>query len=238
MVKNVAAGLAATLALGACEAGGPLGEVLSGIGASQALSEAEIDAGLRQALELGTGTVAAQLGAVDGFFGDPRIKIPLPGVLGDAQRNLASVGLSAPLDDLQLRMNRAAESAMPVAKNLVVDAVRSITIEDALSILQGGDTAATDFLRKRTEAELIAAFSPRLDAALAEAGAFQALDSAAGRAGLGGAVGQLRNDVVDQATAVGLDGVFLYLAEQERDIRENPAARTTDLLRRVFGSVA
>ena len=117
----------------ACETDGSvggLGDVLGGIsgypggsGTSQgALSQAEIEAGLRQALEIGTERVASQIGVTDGYWADPKIRIPLPGRLGEAQRELARVGLSAPLDDLQLRMNRAAEDAVPAGKKIVIDA--------------------------------------------------------------------------------------------------------------------
>jgi len=236
---------ATTLGLAACESGstGGLGGVLEGItsgigGATQGgLSTAEIDAGLREALTIGTERVSAQLGATDGFFGDNRIRIPLPGRLGELQDQLTKVGLSGPLDDLQLRMNRAAEASMPEARKLVVSAVRSITLEDALGILNGGDTAATDFLRGRTEASLTDAFRPYIDTALGDSGAFQTLDSVTSRYGLSAVSTDLRGDMTDHAVALGLNGLFYYVSEEERRIRENPVARTTELLRRVFGSV-
>ena len=116
--------------------GGELGEVLGQVFGSPttqgALSQAEIDAGLREALTVGTNLVAAQLSQKDGYFGDPRIRIPLPKTYRDIQSNLSRVGASAPLDDLELRMNRAAEAAVPQAKQLVLGAVREITIDDAL----------------------------------------------------------------------------------------------------------
>ena len=156
----IVGGLALTLMPAGCETGSGgdfgqvLGDVLSGIEDAQnpngELTIAEIDAGLRQALEIGTNRVASQIGVEDGYWQDPQIRIPLPGRLGDVQEQLSNVGLSGPLDELQLRMNRAAEDAVPAGKQIVIDAVQSITIEDALGILRGGDTAATDFLRWRT----------------------------------------------------------------------------------------
>jgi len=232
----------AALGLSACEAvpAGGLGDVLGGLGSiagsQSGLTNLEIDSGLRQALELGATNVASQLGATDGFFGDSQIKIPLPGRLADIQDGLSKVGLSAPLDGLQLQMNRAAEAAMPEARKLVVSAVQSITLEDAVGILQGGDTAATTFLRGKTEASLRDAFTPYIQTALAETGAVQSLDSVASRYGLSAVSNDLRSDMTDHAVNFGLDGMFFYVAEQERDIRENPVARTTDLLRKVFGS--
>lgn len=217
-----------------------LGEVLGGIEWAQSpsgeLSLAEIDAGLRQALEIGTERVASQIGVVDGYWKNPQIQIPLPGRLGQVQGELSKVGLSGPLDDLQLRMNRAAEDAVPVGKRIVIDAVQSITIEDALGILQGGDTAATDFLRGRTEISLRQTFTPFVEDALESSGAYQALDSVtSSQPILAVAATDYKSDLTTYAVQFGLDGMFDYLALEEKKIRENPVARTTELLRRVFG---
>jgi hypothetical protein len=223
------------------EFGAVLGEVLGSYpqsGTSGELSQFEIDAGLRQALEIGTERVAAQIGVVDGYWADPNIRIPLPGRLGDVQRELAKVGLSAPLDDLQLRMNRAAESAVPAGKAIVIDAVKSITIEDAVGLLRGGDTAATDFLRGRTESSLRQLFTPYVENALTSSGAYQALDSATSSVPmLAVAATDYKSSLTTHAVNLGLDGMFDYLAVEEKKIRNNPVARTTELLRKVFGSV-
>lgn len=217
-----------------------LGEVLGeieGIQGGDELTMAEIDAGLRQALEIGTDRVASQIGVTDGYWNDPQIRIPLPGRLGQVQSELDKVGLSGPLDDLQLRMNRAAENAVPVGKTIVIDAVKSITIEDALGILNGGDTAATDFLRGRTEEQLRQTFTPYVEDALAASGAYRALDSVtSSQPLLAIAATDYKSDLTSYAVQFGLDGVFTYLALEEQKIRENPVARTTDLLRKVFGA--
>ncbi|MEL7453963.1 MAG: DUF4197 domain-containing protein, partial [Pseudomonadota bacterium] len=115
-------------------------------------------------------------------------------------------------------------------------AVQSITLEDALGILQGGDNAATSFLRGKTEASLRDAFQPYVDTALADSGAFQALDGVTGRYGLSRISSDLRGDMTNHAVNLGLDGMFFYVAEEEKKIRENPVARTTDLLKKVFGT--
>ena len=234
----------AMAALSSCEAvpSEGLGNILGGISgqlggqSSAGLSNFEIESGLRQALEIGATNVSSQLGASDGFFGDDQIRIPLPGRLGDIQKRLQTFGLAAPLDDLQLRMNRAAEASMPEARRLVVSAVQSITLEDAVGILQGGDSAATDFLRGKTEANLREAFSPFVDDALQSSGAFQALSGVAANNGLGGLTTSLQGDMRDHAVNLGLDGMFYYVALEEQKIRENPVARTTELLRKVFGA--
>ncbi|MEL6664354.1 MAG: DUF4197 domain-containing protein, partial [Pseudomonadota bacterium] len=202
------------------------------------LSQYEIEAGLREALTIGTERVAADLGQVDGYFGDPQIRIPLPGRLGDIQNSLQRVGLSAPLDDLQLRLNRGAEAAVPQAKSLVISAVQSITLEDALGILQGGDTAATDFLRSKTESGLRDALTPHIESALQSSGAYTALDGVAQNNGLGALSASLRDDLTTSAVNYGLDGLFLYVAAEEKRIREEPVARTTELLRKVFGAAS
>ena len=213
-----------------------LGEVIGQPATQGALSQAEIDAGLREALTVGTNLVAAQLGQTNGYFGDSQIRIPLPKTYRDIQSGLSRVGASGPLDDLELRMNRAAEAAVPEARTLVLGAVRQITIEDAVQILSGGDTAATDYLRAKTETQLRAAFTPYVKTSLAEAGAFTSLEQVANSYGVGGVTSSLQNDLTNHAVTLGLDGMFHYVALEEKKIRENPVARTTDLLRRVFGS--
>ncbi|MCR9078355.1 MAG: DUF4197 domain-containing protein [Hyphomonadaceae bacterium] len=218
-----------------------LGDVLGEIGSSEtsggALTTLEIDAGLRQALEIGAERVASQIGVTDGYWQDPQIQIPLPGRLGDVQRQLSQVGLSGPLDDLQLRMNRAAEDAVPAGKRIVIDAVKSITIDDALGILRGGDSAATDFLRGRTEENLRGLFTPYVESALEGSGAYRALDSAVSNQPLLAiAAVDYKSDLTTHAVQFGLDGLFTYLAVEEKKIRDNPVARTTELLRKVFGS--
>ncbi|MEM6534782.1 MAG: DUF4197 domain-containing protein [Pseudomonadota bacterium] len=245
----IASSLALSFAVTGCEAvdtgdfGAVLGEILeqpigTSTGGQDGLTTLEIDAALRQALEIGTNRVAAQIGVTDGFWGDPQIQIPLPGRLGDVQGQLAQVGLSGPLDDLQLRMNRAAGPPVPAGKTIVIDAVKSITINDAVGLLQGGDTAATDFLRGRTETSLRGLFKPYVEDGLNGSGAYRALDSVVSQTPLLAlAADDYKSDLTDHAVQLGLDGLFNYLAVEEKKIRENPVARTTDLLRKVFGSI-
>ncbi|MCA8901454.1 MAG: DUF4197 domain-containing protein [Hyphomonas sp.] len=218
------------------ELGRVLGQVLGSPTTQGALTSAEIDAGLREALTVGTNIVAGQLGRTDGYFADPKVHIPLPKTYRNIQSNLSKIGASGPLDDLELRMNRAAEAAVPQGKQLILGAIREMTIEDALNILKGDDTAATDFLRAKTETKLRAAFTPYVKDALAQSGAFTSLENVAGQYGVSGVTSSLQSDLTGHAVDLGLDGIFLYVAEEEKKIRENPLARTTDLLRRVFGT--
>lgn len=199
------------------------------------ISSEEADAGLREALILGAQAVGSQLSLENGYFGDQQIQIPLPGRLGELQSSLSRFGLSGPLDDLQLRLNRAAESAAPQAADLVVGAVQSLTIDDAISLLKGGDTAATDLLRQKTEPDLLALLQPYMRNALQETGAITTAEQVAGRYGLSAVSDDLTTQLIDHAVDEGLDGLFFYLAKEEQDIRNNPVKRSTDLLRRVFG---
>ena len=242
----MAGALALCLIPSGCETAelGDLGQVLGdvvggtdGASGTDGLSSFEIEAGLRQALEIGTERVAGQIGVTDGYWQDPQIRIPLPGRLGEVQDQLGRFGLSGPLDDLQLRMNRAAETAVPAGKRIVIDAVQSITIQDALGILNGGDTAATDFLRGRTETSLRTTFTPFVEDALQSSGAYQMLDGVTSNQPLLQAyAGDFKSDLTIHAVNFGLNGLFNYLAVEEQKIRENPVARTTELLRKVFGS--
>lgn len=218
-----------------------LSGILKGItqpATASATSQRDAALGLREALSNGVVAVTTRLGRTDGFFRDPKVHIPLPGTLASAQRGLRQLGMAGPLDDLELKMNRAAEAAMPQAKTLFLDAVRSITFSDAVSIVRGGDDAATRYLRDKSQTRLTELLRPYMETALQQSGAFTALDAAVARSrfNAGGAVANLRGDVVNFAVAKALDGAFAYVAEEEKGIRHDPARRTSDLLRRVFGA--
>lgn len=238
----LAAALAASLAAGAqAQANQNFGKIASDIlhqklpGDTGKLTKGDVNAGLKEALTLASDLAAKRLGAKDGFMGDNAVRIPLPGMLGETQKKLKPFGMSGPLDDLQLKVNRAAEAAMPTAKKLAADAVKSMTIEDGLTILRGGDTAATDFLRKKTEAGLRTAFRPYFEQALTTSGALTAVDGAIAKYGAGLLKTDAKTWLTDNATTGALNGLFYYLAQEEQAIRRDPVKRTTDLLRRVFG---
>lgn len=219
---------------------GGLAGVLKSLGASKtaqgALTQRDAAAGLKEALNIAATNVTTRLGRTDGFFADPRVKIPLPGVLGRAQRTLAPMGMAAPLDDLERRVNRGAEAAMPQAKTLFLNAIRGMTVSDGISIVRGGDDAGTRYLREKSEARLVELLRPHMESALTNAGAFTALDAAAGRAGFTGAATSLRAELVSFAVGKALDGAFGYMADEERAIRQDPVRRTSALLRKVFGA--
>ncbi len=199
------------------------------------LSKGDVTAGLKEALNTAAGLASKRLSAKDGFMGDVAVRIPLPGVLGDAQKKLQPFGMSGALDDLQLKVNRAAESAAPTAGKLMLDAVKSMSFEDAMGVLRGGDTAATDYLKKKTEPSLRTAFRPYFDKALASSGALKTADSVVAKYGAGLVKTDARTWIADSATTGALNGLFYYVAREEQAIRRDPVKRTTDLLRKVFG---
>ncbi|WP_417481381.1 DUF4197 domain-containing protein [Maricaulis sp.] len=210
------------------------------------LSQTDARSGIRAALETAARLATQRLGRADGFFGDPAVHIPLPRQLASLQNQLSRVGMSGPVDDLELRINRSAEAAMPEAGRIFTDAVQSISVGDAVSIVRGGNTAATDYLRDRSESRLTSLLRPSMETALTGSGAYRAVDAvepqvSRGQSLLGGlfgnrsATGSLRDTVTDHAVGRAIDGVFHYIGQEERAIRQDPVQRGSDILRRVFG---
>ena len=200
------------------------------------MSQADAARGIREALGLAARNATTRLGARDGFWGATRVRIPLPGVLGQTQRTLSRMGMSRPLDDLQQSLNRAAATTMPEAARLFTDAVRTVTIADAVQIVRGGDSSATTYLRGRTETRLTTLLRPPMTQALTSSGAFTLMRTALREVGLASMTSDLRTEVINFSTAKALDGCFLYIADEERAIRRDPVRRTSDILRRVFGA--
>lgn len=211
------------------------------------LSESQASEGIRAALTQAARLATQRLGQRDGFFGDPQVRIPLPGQVRSVQSMLRRVGLSRQLDDLELQLNRAAESAMPATGSIVIDAVRSMSVSDAVDIVRGGDQSATDFLRRRTYNDLYDLVRPRMTTTLEASGAYRSLQPIEDRLGNSGggllgalfgnrsASASLRDAVTDEASRRALDGVFYYVGREEAAIRNDPVSRTSDILRRVFG---
>lgn len=211
-----------------------LGLLSSGGSQSSSLSQGEMGDGLKEALRVGTEAVVSRLGKADGFYGDKAIHIPLPGQLATVQKALQAAGYSSLVDDLELRLNRAAEQATPKAKALFVDAISAMTISDAQQILNGPDDAATSYFRKAMGPGLAKEMAPVVDAALADAGAVQAYDSMMGQYKALPFMPDAKANLTDYVVEKGMDGIFHYVAKEEAAIRTNPAARTTDLLKKVF----
>jgi hypothetical protein len=200
------------------------------------LSQGEVGSGLKEALSVASKRVVDRTGKVDGYNGDPAIQIPLPGPLNRLEGALKSVGASGMLSDLQLKMNRAAEQAAPKALDIFRNAISKMSIGDAKSILSGPNNAATQYFKRETSGDLTTAFKPIVDKSLADVGAVQSFKAVQGRASgipLAGQEVQSMN-LTDYTVQKALDGLFHYLGTEEAAIRTNPAARTTDLLKKVF----
>lgn len=198
------------------------------------LSQGQIGDGLREALKVGADRTVGRVGRADGFLGDQAIRIKPPGLVQKAAPALKLAGYGNLVDDLELKMNRAAEKAAPLAKDIFTDAISKMTIDDARRILDGPQDAATRYLRKTSSDPLYKAMRPIVDDQLTDVGAVKALDNLVQRgAGLPG-TGSLGFDLGDHVTDKALDGLFHYIAKEEEAIRRNPAARTTELLKTVF----
>ena len=224
------------LPITACETLDPaiLDQVLGG----GPLTQNEAALGIRAALDNGIGNALGNLGRVDGYLGNPVVRIPLPNVLQDLQSYLSPIGADGLLVELQQQLNRGAEKAAPIARDIFIDAVRGLTIQDAINIVRGPDTAATDYLRDRTTQSLTRLFSPIMEDALADTVALRLVDEIDRKVPVGlftGSGTDLKTDLIGHGVDYGLRGVFHFIAEEEQAIRRDPAARTSAILRRVFG---
>jgi len=198
------------------------------------LSSSEISDGLREALKVGTQRVVKQIGVQDGFNLDPKIHIPLPDTLQKVDMALSKLGMGSLTEDLELRLNRAAEKATPKAKALFINAISQMKIEDAKNILTGPNDAATSYLRKTMGTELEREMQPIVQSTLADAGAVQAYDSVMGQYEKLPFMPDVKSNLNNYVVTKAMDGIFYYVAKEEMAIRENPAERSTELLKKVF----
>lgn len=203
---------------------------------SGTLSQADIASGLKQALEVGISNGADQASQTDGFFLNPKIKIPFPPDVQRVERTLRQVGLGNEVDRFVLSLNRGAELAAREARPVFMTAIRNLTIQDAIGILSGDRTAATEYLRRTTSQELLSRFTPIVANALQQTNATRYYGDLANTYNRIPMVQQINPDLTQYATQKAVDGLFLLVAQEEAKIRENPVARTTELLRRVFSS--
>ncbi|MGQ0619601.1 MAG: DUF4197 domain-containing protein [Panacagrimonas sp.] len=201
-----------------------------------ALADAEIVQGLREALAKGTKNAVLQLGRSDGFWASERFRIPLPRTITQADQLLRIGGYGSKLDALHLSFNRAAEKAVPVAADVFSLAVQKLTLKDARDILQGAPDAATQYFRQTTGPTLAAQFKPLVAKVTAGDGLVQKYDKLMASAGPFASLAGVKMDVNDYVTSKALDGLFLRMAEEEKSIRSNPAARTSEILKKVFAS--
>ncbi len=213
-----------------------LGDYGKSLPGSEALGGDQIAAGLREALKVGSERVVRQVGAPDGFNADPEIHIPLPGVLKDVQSMLKRVGMAELGDDLEVKLNRGAEAAAPEAKALFLRAISEMTLDDAEKIYKGPDDAATQYFKDKMSPPLAERMTPVVDKSLSEVGAVRSYDEMMGRYEAIPFVPDVKADLTAYVVGKALDGIFFYIAKEEAAIRSDPAARTTDLLKKVFGA--
>jgi Protein of unknown function (DUF4197) len=200
-----------------------------------ALGDVRIGEGLKQALQIGTENAVKLTGRTDGYFKNPTIKILMPEKLKTLERGLRTVGYDREVDDFVLRMNRAAEQAAPSAKKIFWDAIGAMTIDDARGILNGSQTAATDYFKTKTTSPLTTAFSPVVHRTMAEVGVTKQYEDLFARAQRIPFLNVEAFDLDQYVVGRALDGLFHVVGDEEKRIRTNPAARVTDLLREVFG---
>jgi hypothetical protein len=192
--------------------------------------------GLKEALIRGSHAAVARLGVDNGFFGNDRVKIPLPPSLRRLEAVIRSIGMSPHADELVLRMNRAAEAAVPEAKTLLVDAVKKMSVQDAKGILTGGEDAATQYFKRTTSEALAKRFQPIVKKAMQKVKLAEKYDEIAASGAKLGLVKEEDAQLEDYVTRKALDGLFVVIAEEEKKVRRDPAGAASAILRKVFGA--
>lgn len=201
------------------------------------LSNAQASQGLKLALEKGAMAAVKSLGQPNGFLGNDRVRIPLPGVLDDAAKLLRKLGQGDRIDELIVAMNHAAESAVPLARDMLVGAVKTMNVQDAKKILTGGDNSVTQFFAEKTRTDLSRRFLPVVTKVTARVKLAEKYNQIAGKAA---GLGLLKGDqlsIEQYVTAKSLDGLYLMIAEEEKKIRQDPVATGSAVLQKVFGAL-
>lgn len=201
---------------------------------TEALSTGEIGDGLKEALLVGSQNVVKKLGATDGFNKDPNIHIPLPASLGNVKKLLDKVGMSYLFEDLELKLNRAAEAAAPRAKQLFATAISQMTFKDVKKIYNGPEDAATQYFKGKMSPDLALEMKPVIEKSLSEVGAVRAYDNMMKEYKSIPFVPDVKSDLTEHVVKKGMDGIFYYMAKEEAGIRKDPVKRTTELLQKVF----
>jgi hypothetical protein len=199
------------------------------------LSETDAAAGVRSALERGAASAVALLGRKDGFLGDPKVRIELPGFLKEAAKLLKATGQGKRVDELVTAMNRAAEAAVPEAKALLVGAVKSLSVEDAVKIVRGPENSVTEFFSRKTREPLGAKFLPIVARATEKVALAQKYDAVAGKAAGMGLLKKEDANLNGYVTGRALDGLYLMIGEEEKKIRRDPVGTGSAILKKVFG---
>lgn len=201
------------------------------------LSARDATAGLKAALDKGAAAAVAGLGRTDGFWANPKVRIPLPDHLQRVRSALRLMGKADEVDALELAVNRAAEQAVPEAKTLLTNAVKTMSVDDAKQILRGGDDSVTQFFKSKTSAPLAERFLPIVRRVTEKSGLAQQYNSLAAQGAAFGLVKTEQATVERYVTQKALDGLYTMIAEEERKIRANPWAAGSDIIKRVFGAL-
>ncbi len=199
------------------------------------LSEGDAASGVRAALERGAQAALTNLGRTDGFLGNPQVRIELPGALKDAARLLRTTGQGKRIDDLVTSMNRAAEQAMPEARQLLVNTVRNISVEDAVRIVRGGDNAVTQFFEEKTRSPLTTKFLPIVTKATERQSLSEKYNAVAGKASGFGLIRKEDANLQSYVTDKALDGLYFMIGQEEKKIRQDPVGTGSAILKKVFG---
>ena len=229
------------LALGACTSAqinqtiGDVNKTLGG-GGAQPLTTAEVAEGLKEALIKGISTGSDLASQLDGYFKNPEIKIPFPPEVKKVEDKLRQIGLGSEVDKFVMTLNRGAEDAAKEAKPIFITAIRSMTIQDAWSILKGEQDAATQYLKRTTSSLLKEKFKPVIQNSLNKVSATKYYSDIVNRYNQIPLVQKVNPNLDDYATDKAIEGLFIMIAKEERNIRQNPVARTTELLKKVFGA--
>lgn len=201
------------------------------------LTNTEASQGLKTALEQGALAAVGLLGKTDGFLGNPKVRIPLPGFLEDAAKFLKALGQGRRVDELVTSMNRAAEAAVPMAKDLLVNAVKTMSVTDAKNILAGGDTSVTTFFAEKTRTSLAGKFLPVVTKATEKVGLAEKYNQIAAKASSMGLVNKEDASIQHYVTRKSLDGLYLMIGEEEKKIRQDPVGTGSAVLKKVFGAL-
>lgn len=214
---------------------GGLGVLASSGAQAASYSEADAASALRLALQRGSESAVNLLGRPGGFLDNPQVRIPLPKSMASAAKIMRSLGQGKQIEELETALNRAAEAAVPEAKPLLLDAVRSMTVSDAKQILSGGDTAVTDYFAGKTRAPLSERFLPVVRATTDRMSLARRYNELAGQGAQFGLVKAEEADVARYVTTKAMDGLFLVIGEEERRMRRDPVGTGSALLKKVFG---
>ena len=197
-------------------------------------TQTDMTTGLKDSLQQGALAAVSKLGQENGFFANAKVKIPLPKAMQNAEKMMRAFGMKKQADDLVLSMNRAAEAAVPEAKELFVGAVKSMSVQDVKGVFSGGDDSATQYFRKSTEEPLRGKFLPIVVKAIEKVGLAQKYNAVAGKMSKLGLVKENESNVENYVTQKALDGLFVMMADEEKAMRANPVKASTDIAKKIF----